>query len=305
MNYAPVSGTLTFPPGVTSESFMVPLLNTGLTNPPLTVHFTLTNATGGATLAVRPHSVLSILHSEPSPGTNINGYLLAKVEFYSQTNTTAPSQADRSVTSRFFASVHPKFPGGVFSGSLWLANGTARSLGGLLANYQCFLEYNEDFPSSASMNKAFPPGKYVLNFESLTDGSYFAPISLGVERTFVAPHLTNWVEAQTIDPAATFTLKWAPFAGAGSSDIVRVMVTDDSGEYVVYTPDEFDTGALPGSTTTLTIPAGILDYGKRYLAEVVFSKIVGLQPRPYPELRSGFASARTTGVYVHTIAAPQ
>src|SRR5215831_12175656 len=94
VNYVAVSGTLKFAPGETNQTFTVQLLNDGVTNPPLSAHFTLTNATGGAALVVRPHANLTILDSESPPPPNVTAFHLAMVEFYSQTNSSVPTQAN-------------------------------------------------------------------------------------------------------------------------------------------------------------------------------------------------------------------
>jgi hypothetical protein len=161
-NYLGVSGTLSFPDGVTNQTFDVPLLNDGVSNAPLTVHLTLTNTTGGAGLAVRPHAVLTILDAESAVGTNVEAYVIGKGEIYSQTNATSVTQSNRSITSDIEVDVHPAFAGAVTGATVQLPNKTTKQLAGSFANYQDFYVYVEDFPSALSLNKAFPAGKYLL-----------------------------------------------------------------------------------------------------------------------------------------------
>lgn len=303
-NYESVAGTLTFPSGVTKQTFPVAVLDDGSTNPPLTVHLTLTNTTGGAGLVTRPHANVTILDSVSQVPQNANAFLLARVEFYDQTNAAAPIQSSRSVTSRFYASVQPAFPGGVTNSTVKLPDGTTRSLGRLFSDYRFVYDHSEDFPSRTAMNKAFHGGKYVLSFDTLTDGSFSETLNVGVERSFSVAQLTNWDESQNIDPAQPFTLNWLPFAGAGSNDCVAIIVEDDSSEYLIYTPLEFEDGALPGTTTSFEIPAGLLEFGKRYLVNIIFVKIGSSGPHPDARFRSGIASVHTTVLYIHTAAAP-
>jgi len=305
INYQPVAGTLTFPPGVTNQTFAVTLLDDGVTNGPLTVHFTLTNATGGAGVTQQPHADLTILDAHAAPGTNISGCFLARVEFYFQSGTNPPTQSDRSVRSRIYASVRPMFPGGVTAGWLDRPNGTRQTLSRLLANYQCFFEYEEDFPSRTVMNKVFPGGRYTLHFETLTDDPLTATLSLGAERAFSVPYLTNWLAAQTVDPAAAFTLNWLPFVGATTNDCVRVIMRDPMDEYVIYTADELEPGTLPGSTSEFTIPANTLDYGKRYFVDVIFAKMTSAGKQPGgAQVRTAIGTVHTTSLYLHTIDRP-
>jgi Calx-beta domain len=301
--YSPVAGTLKFLAGETQQSFAVPLLDDKATNPPLTVHFTLTNATGGAKLATRPHANLTIVDPEMPPGTNVAGCVLARVEFYDQTNASMPTQAARSVRCRWFAAVHPTFAGSIRSAWVQLPNGSSRTLGTTFENYQYATDFSEDFPSRTSLNKTYKPGKYTLHFRTLSDGSFSNALSFGAERSLAVPHLTNWVDAQAIDAGAPFELKWAPFAGATTNDFISILVTDDSGEYLVWTPTEFEPGALPGTTTSFTIPPKTLDYGKRYFLDLVFSKMSSAG-KPTAQLRTGIASVHTTGTYIKTAPAP-
>jgi hypothetical protein len=303
-NYESVSGTLTFAPGVTKQTFPVQILDDGSTNPPLTVHFGLTNATGGAGLATHPHAGLTIMDSLSSPGQNAEAFLLARVEFYSQTSAAAPIQSSRSATSRFFASVHPAFPGGVTNATVKLPDGSIRSLGRLFSDYRFVYDHSEDFPSRTAMDKTFHGGKYVVSFDTLTDGSFSETLNLGVERNFSVAQLTNWDASQNIDPAQPFTLNWLPFAGAGSNDCVAVIVEDESSEYLVYTPVELEDGALPGTTTSFEIPAGLLQFGKRYLVNIIFVKMANSGPHPDGRFRSGIASVHTTVFDVNTAPGP-
>lgn len=305
VNYMPVSGTLVFADGVTNQTFTVPLLNDGVTNSPLTVHFTLTNATGGAALEIRPHAILTILDSQSAPGPNVNACLLSKVEFYDQTNADKPLQSARSTTSRFFVAVHPKFPGGIMQGALKLPNGSTCALGCSLEDYQAFFEYVEDFPSPTSMTSRFRSGKYEINFEAFSQGSNAVHLTLGAERVFSVPHLTNWTEAQAIEPGQPFVLNWEPFVGATTNDCVLVTVKDNAGEYVVRTPDEFEPGVLPGTTRSLTIPANLLEYGNRYVVNIIFVKMVA----PARDVRTGIRTAvefmHTTILDINTVPQPQ
>lgn len=300
-NYAPVFGTLIFPSGVSNQTFTVPLMNDGVSSPPLTAHFTLTNATSGASLITRPHGILTILDADSAPGPSVNSMLIAKEEFYAQTNAAAPTQFPLAVSSRFYASVGPAFPGGVIEATLKLPDGATRSLGRIFENYQAFYDYTQDFPSPASLNKSFRSGKYQLSVATLTDGVFTRAITLGTERVFAAPHVTNWAEAQTIDPSMPFTLAWVPIAHATANDYVRVIVTDDRGEYVVYTPNELMPGALPGSTASYTIPADALDYDRRYFVNVIFSRTIRAATKEQAAIPAVSAFIHTTELYTHTI----
>jgi hypothetical protein len=314
-NYLPVSGTLSFDDDRDEQrTITVPLLNDGLTNPPLTVHLTLTNATGGASLPEVPHATLTILDSQAPVRQDINACLLAKVEFYSQTDTAPPTQSPLAVASRFYASVHPKFPGACIGATLKIPGGGLRSLAPLHQNYQDFVEFNDDFPSPASMNSTYRGGKYKLTVETLWQGNFSTTMSLGVERKFSVPQLLNWDKAQSIDSTQPFALGWNPFVEAGTNDMILVGVTDESGEDIVRTPDELEPGVLPGSTQSYTISPNTLAPGKRYFAYVIFVKLagVGTEPAsavfvgtdPASSVKTGIVFVHTTSFYIQTMPAP-
>jgi hypothetical protein len=303
-NYLGASGTLSFKDGETSQTFDVSLLNDGVSNAPLTVHLTLANATGGARLATRPHSVLTILDAESAPGKNVEAYLLSKTEIYSQTNGTSVTQSNRSITSAFEVDLHPGFPGAITGATVQLPNRSMRQLGSGFANYQDFVGYAENFPSALSLNKAFPAGKYMLTIQTLMDGSVSIPVSLGVERKFSVPALTNWDQAQAIDAAVDFTLQLAPFASATTNDYIRIVIFDENGEYLVYTPNGFKPGVLPATTSSYTIPANTFGYGKRYEADLIFGKVVLPARQPNPGIKGGVVFLHTTVVFLNTIAGP-
>src|SRR5206468_1045465 len=63
-DYPAASGTLTFAPGVTSRSFLVPIRQDTLPEPDETVNLTLSSPTGGATLGIPSTAVLTILDDD-------------------------------------------------------------------------------------------------------------------------------------------------------------------------------------------------------------------------------------------------
>jgi len=300
VNYTPVSGTLVFNPGDTSSSLTVPLINNGITNPPLAVHLSLTNATGGATLITRPHATLTILDSQSAPGLNVNAYSVGRSAFYQQTDAEPPVQSTLPAPSRFFASIHPAFPGAITNASIQLPNGITRAL----TNNGDFPDYNENFPSRASMNGAFHSGKYQFHFDTISDGSFSPTLTLGAERSFSVPHLTNWVESQVIDPTMPLTLHWAPFIRATSNDFVIVKISNSAKEYVFQTPSAFEPGVLPGAITSVTIPANTFDYGTSYFVNLEFAKVLVANTKSYPGARGCIVFFHTTEFYLNTLSAP-
>jgi WD40 repeat protein len=67
VDYTQVSSTLTFGPGVTSQSFTIPITQDALDEPDETVDLTLTSPTGGAAMGAQSTAVLTIVDDEPGP----------------------------------------------------------------------------------------------------------------------------------------------------------------------------------------------------------------------------------------------
>lgn len=295
-NYSAVAGTLDFPNGVTNQTITVPLSDDGTNNGPLSFLLTLTNATGGAGLVISPHATVTILDSSILPAPALYGYLLGRVQFYDQTVTNPPSQSNRCDAARFYASIRPKFPGVVTNAFLQMHKGGAVTL----TNDHDYVECDAEFPSATAMNKAFPPGKYVLSYSTTSGGSFSPTLTMVTEKQFPIPYVTNGIALNAVDPSVPLTLGWNPFTGATSNDYVIVGVRDSSFEYVFRTPDEFVPGALSGTTGSVTIPAGTMQYGEQYLVNVIFSKMTD-SPEAYPGIHAGIASVHTTIFYIQTI----
>jgi len=297
VNYVARNGTLTFPDGVTNQSISVPLLDDGEASGPLIARVRLTNATGGLLLPARPWLDWSILDAQTDPGQNINAVVLSKVSFFFQTNDDLGDQSTRCITSRFFVSVHPKFPGGVRDALLHLPRKGTRAVD---TDYLDFLEHNENFPTRALADKKFPAGPYAVDFNTLSQGHMSESLRMVAEPRFPIPHLTNWTEAQTIDSTAPFTLQWESFTGVTSNDFVLVGIRDDAGVYVLQTPESFEAGVLSGTATSYEIPPNTLNPGERYLAELVFGKTARYNVDASSSVQNCIVFDHTVGFHIHT-----
>ena len=75
-DYSPVSGTLVFNPGVSSQPFSIPILDTQKVGGSLTVNLSLSNATNNATLGTPSTAALTILDDD-SAAVKLNASLLS------------------------------------------------------------------------------------------------------------------------------------------------------------------------------------------------------------------------------------
>lgn len=77
------------------------------------------------------------------------------------------------------------------------------------------------------------------------------------------PQVTDWAAAQSVNPAADFTLTWDPFTGASGLDQIRVQAVDSLGNLV---SDEF----LPYTATNSVFPAATFQSGQSYQVQLRF-----------------------------------
>ena len=122
--------------------------------------------------------------------------------------------------------------------------------------------------SSNTLETTFPQGAYTFTVNA-TASNQSVVVTLPANMTQPnAPHITNIVAAQAVDPSKSFKLIWDPFIGGTSSDYIQVVVGDwTSGDYGAP-------GALDGTATSVTIPAGVLVANSNYTASVGFERAV-------------------------------
>jgi hypothetical protein len=128
---------------------------------------------------------------------------------------------------------------------------------------------------SNQFETTFPEGGYTFNVNS-TQSNQTVGVTLPLTMTQPnTPHITDFTAAQSVNASQPFLLSWDPFVGAASTDVVYVVVGNWK------TPDPGTAGALSGTSTSVSIPAGSLASGSNYLAEVGFYHIVGSSNAAY------------------------
>jgi hypothetical protein len=116
----------------------------------------------------------------------------------------------------------------------------------------------------ATFNATFPAGNYVFNVYS-NAADQVVTVNLPNYAQPNAPQVSNWTAAQAINPSLPFTLTWNAFTGGGNTDYVSVVVGNK-----FQTGGFGQTNALPGTATSVTIPANTLSTSSNYLADLAF-----------------------------------
>ncbi len=145
-----------------------------------------------------------------------------------------------------------------------------------------FVTY-ESFSTEPGLTNTFRAGNYTFTYGSVISGDseyvIFQP-----DGTLPPPaQILNFAAAQSIDPAQNATLQWTP--ESPSFGAARLEIYDETSGAQVY-----DSGAIPGARTSLSIPAGTLQAGGAYRAEVTFTRIDVRDGANSPERTSGSVS---------------
>jgi len=132
------------------------------------------------------------------------------------------------------------------------------------------------FSNQEAMEAAWPNGKYTFFIFGAT-GRLVAPgLTLaGDAYPTNAPHIQNFVEAQAVDSAKDFTLRWDLLEGGTTNDLVFVTVRNAAEQVAVFSTSFLTVeGGLDGTATSIVIPAGTLAAGEDYDVYVRFDKVL-------------------------------
>ena len=147
-------------------------------------------------------------------------------------------------------------------------------------------------PVLANFTSNYPAGTYTFDINPATSGQMVS-VALPSYAFPNAPQVSNYVAAQSVNPAQPFTVTWNTFSNGGSTDIVGLIVVDTNSQTVFQSPLPGQPGVLTGTATSETIPAGTLQTNSDYSAEVVF-----IHPTP---IGTNFGSFVTTYAVVGTL----
>ena len=134
-----------------------------------------------------------------------------------------------------------------------------------------------EFASMADLDRFYPNGGYLFDFDGIGDGAFAMTLDLGNADAYpAAPTVTNHTALQEIDPAAPFTVEWEALPGwvedldglMPGDGVIGLEIYDAYGRFV------FD-GWEDGPTTAISqiIPAGTLSPGREYVVQLSFVRV--------------------------------
>ena len=160
---------------------------------------------------------------------------------------------------------------------LTLPTGSVSNLIQIPSQPELYVAYGVN--TSLSVHDAtFPPGNYSFFVQAATSNQTVV-VNLPTTNSLPqpgAPHLTNYLAAQAVNPSQAFVLDWDAFPGGTAADYVFVEIGTN-----YSSPDPGLPGALAGTARTFTIPAGTLQPNSTYDSTIGFYRHVGATNASY------------------------
>lgn len=151
----------------------------------------------------------------------------------------------------------------------------AHTLTTTAASSDIYFRFQDTAASQGALSTAYPSGQYTFAFTGQFSGAHTSQINFPAGSIPAAPVISNFTQAQSIDPTADFDVQWGAFPNAGTNDIIEVSIADSQGNVIVASPAPAESGNLDATTTSFTISADTLEAGKSYTATVTFYKVTG------------------------------
>jgi hypothetical protein len=213
----------------------------------------------------------------PANAADINLYAIYKRQVFVQTNSGVPSP--RCCSFMFDAIVELTESNSITAAALAAPGGTQTALP--VSEEQEFLPHRwmswtcGSFPNQEALDSAWANGEYTFFIFGTRDKLMTPGLKLsGDAYPTNAPHVQNFVEAQSVDAAQNFAVRWDPLPEGTTNDVVFVSVRSVAGNTTVFnTPFLKGEGTLDGTASAVTIPAGTLAPGCEYDVYVRFDKV--------------------------------
>jgi hypothetical protein len=157
---------------------------------------------------------------------------------------------------------------------------------------------NDSWPSQSSLDVTHPSGSQNFSISTLHNGTTNLTLSLPSGSYPIAPHFSDFSSMQAIDPSVSFTVNWDASTGGNTNDLIELQILNGSG--VVFDSGAVPkaSGALDGTATGVTVPAGTLMTNRNYIGRLMFARVLSTNNAYAP----GFAAyAQQTDVYMSTL----
>jgi len=124
------------------------------------------------------------------------------------------------------------------------------------------------------LNTQRPDGLHTITLNTRNDGVQVIELELVGGQFPPVPLVTNYAALQAIVTDQDTVVQWSPMNGT-TNDFIRLNVMDtETRDDVFESQMPGEPGALDGTSTQVVIPAGVLQPGRDYRAELYFVKVV-------------------------------
>jgi methionine-rich copper-binding protein CopC len=148
---------------------------------------------------------------------------------------------------------------------------------------------SEGYTNQSDLSAVFGNGNYIFTVIAASSNEQVTVnLSSGIAQP-AAPQISNYTQAQAIDPTQPFTLKWNAFAGGSSSDTIFFSIPE-----VFQSASPGTAGGLNGTATSIVIPANTLAADTSYSAYVSFYHITVTTNRAARYTTAAYRASTTT-----------
>lgn len=207
--------------------------------------------------------------------------VLGKTVSYDQKSDAEPVLAAET-PALFNAIVSSPDTNAVTAAVLKTPTGSSSTLSNLFG--PTFMIFGE-FQTQTALDDAWPGGTYTAEITRTTGPKVTVPVSFPAAYP-PTPHIVNYPEAQAVDPAQPFVLKWNGIPGATTNDFISLSIHD--GQFSWHAPEPCIPRPLPPSATSIEIPAGTLARDTTYTCELMFVRggVANLAVKDFPAFAS-------------------
>ena len=123
-----------------------------------------------------------------------------------------------------------------------------------------------------NLTSNYPAGTYTFDINPASLNQQVA-VTLPAYTFPNAPQVSNYVAAQSVNPAQPFTVTWNTFSNSTSADLIGFIVVDTNANQVFASGLPGQPGALANTAASETIPAGTLLTNANYNCQILFTHI--------------------------------
>lgn len=216
--------------------------------------------------------------SGTSSSGNFTSYSLFKSARYVQNSASASTPDTSTDPYSFMASVNLATNRTATAVTLTVPGGSPQPMSSFFGGSYFLVDSTNDL---SKLDALYPPGNYT--FTVTGSPNQIVPANLPANAIPNAPHLSNYAAAQTINAGAAFTLRWDAFVGGRAIDSISVQVYNSSPALVFQITNSAGCpSVLPGTATSVVIPANTLMSNQTYTAHLLFLKNISTDTNSFP-----------------------